>query len=243
GAFVIGTMLRLWGSAADWVASRIAFLISLPLLLICPILLTLDLGKPLDFWHMLFNANTGTPVFKTWSPMSLGAWALLVFGFFSFVMFLVALGEGDYLRSRALSRVGRLPTNVFGLVFMVIGSIFGIFIAAYTGVLLSVSNQPVWSDTWTLGGLFLASGLSGAAALIALLTRYRPLAAFSLVRLRVADGYFSLLELVLLIAFFVTVINAGSGARTIAIATAPLWALAIVGLAASLVGLRSEGRR
>ena len=92
GAFVIGTMLRLWGSAADWVTSRIAFLISLPLLLICPILLTLDLGKPLDFWHMLFNAGTGAPVFKTWSPMSLGAWALLVFGFFAFVMFLVALG-------------------------------------------------------------------------------------------------------------------------------------------------------
>src|SRR5438094_755735 len=108
GAFVIGTMLRLWGTAADWVASRIAFLISLPLLLICPILLTLDLGKPLDFWHMLFNAGTGAPVLKTWSPMSLGAWALLIFGFFSFVMFLVALGEGDYLRSRALSRVGRL---------------------------------------------------------------------------------------------------------------------------------------
>src|SRR5438093_1671244 len=147
GAFVIGTMLRLWGSAADWVSSRIAVLISLPLLLICPILLTLDLGKPLDFWHMLFNANTGAPVFKTWSPMSLGAWALLVFGFFSFGMFLVALGEGDYLRSRALSRVGRLPTNVFGLVFMVIWSIFALVIAAYPAVLLAVRIARVWIDT------------------------------------------------------------------------------------------------
>jgi formate-dependent nitrite reductase membrane component NrfD len=117
----------------------------------------------------------------------------------------------------------------------------GLFLASYTGVLLSVSNQPVWSDTWTLGGLFLASGLSGAAALVALLTRYRPEAVYSLVRLRLADGYFSLLELILLIAFFVTLVNAGTGARTIA--TAPLWVLALVGLAASLVGLRSEGRR
>src|SRR6266852_5648806 len=50
-----------------------------------------------------------------------------------------------------------------------------------------------------------------------------------------------LLELILLVAFFVTLVNAGTGARTIA--TAPLWLLALVGLAASLVGLRSEGRR
>src|SRR5436305_11566009 len=204
GAFVIGTMLRLRRCSADLFASRIAFLICLPLLLICPILLTLDLGKPLDFWHMLFDANTGTPVFKTWSPMSLGAWALLVFGFFSFVMFLVALGEGDYLRSRALSRVGRLPTNVFGLVFMVIGAIFGIFIAAYTGVLLAVSNQPVWSDTWTLGGLFLASGLSGAAAVIMLLSRREREATISHPKLVEADRYFIILELLLIALFLIT---------------------------------------
>ena len=130
----------------------------------------------------------------------------------------------------------RRARNVFAFI-----ALAGLFLASYTGVLLSVSNQPVWSDTWTLGGLFLASGLSGAAALIALLTRYRREAVYSLLRLRMADGYFSLLELILVMAFFVTVVNAGTGARTIA--TAPLWALALVGLAASLVGLRAEGRR
>src|SRR5436189_760975 len=210
GAFVIGTMLRLWGSAADWVTSRIAFLISLPLLLICPILLTLDLGKPLDFWHMLFNAGTGAPVFKTWSPMSLGAWALLVFGFFAFVMFLVALGEGGYVRSRALSRVGRLPTNVFGLVFMVIGAILGIFIAAYTGVLLAVSNQPVWSDTWTLGGLFLASGLSGSAALLLFLLRFRRSTDASAGPLIVSERLYAVLELALIVLLVITLIPAGT---------------------------------
>ncbi|TMD10761.1 MAG: polysulfide reductase, partial [Chloroflexi bacterium] len=30
GAFVIGTMLRLWGSPADKAASRLAFIISFP---------------------------------------------------------------------------------------------------------------------------------------------------------------------------------------------------------------------
>ena len=237
GAFVIGTMLRLWGSAADWVASRLAFLISLPLLLICPILLTLDLGKPLDFWHMLFNAGTGAPVFKTWSPMSLGAWALLVFGFFAFVMFLVALGEGGYVRSRALSRVGRLPTNVFGLVFMVIGAILGIFIAAYTGVLLAVSNQPVWSDTWTLGGLFLASGLSGAAATIMLLSRRQREATVTEPKLMEADRYFIILELILIAIFLITL--GGLVTKTLGGAWILLWLVVLVG---TLVPLLVEWR-
>src|SRR5438477_3497654 len=236
GAFVIGTMLRLWGNAADWVTSRIAFLISLPLLLICPILLTLDLGKPLDFWHMLFNAGTGAPVFKTWSPMSLGAWALLVFGFFAFVMFLVALGEGGYVRSRALSRVGRLPTNVFGIVFMVIGAILGLFVAAYTGVLLAVSNQPVWSDTWTLGGLFLASGLSGAAASILLLNRRRD-AAVTDGKLMEADRYFIILELVLIALFLITL--GGLVSKVLGGGWIILWLIVLIG---TLVPLVAEWR-
>jgi formate-dependent nitrite reductase membrane component NrfD len=204
GSFVIGTMLRLFGTAADWVASRLAFLISLPLLILCPILLTIDLGKPLDFWHMLVNTGPdGGLSFKIWSPMSLGAWGLLLFGIFSFVMFLVALGDGNYVRSTALERISRLPVSLAGMVFMVIGSILGIFIAAYTGVLLAVSNQPVWSDTWSLGALFLASGLSGAAATVMLFTPRHREAVVSHPKLVEADRYFIILELVLIVLFLV----------------------------------------
>jgi len=205
GAFVIGTMLRLWGSRADVAASHIAFLISFPLLIICPILLTLDLGQPLRFWHMLIaTGSEGGLVFKPYSPMSLGAWGLTIFGLFSFVMFLVALGEGDYLHSRPLASVGRAAASTVGLVVMVIGAIFALFVAAYTGVLLAVSNQPVWSDTWTLGGLFLASGLSGAAATMLLVTRNRREAAVSDVKLIEADRYFIILELILIVLFLIT---------------------------------------
>jgi formate-dependent nitrite reductase membrane component NrfD len=204
GAFVIGTMLRLWGRPADAAASRLAFIISFPLLLICPILLTLDLGQPLRFWHMLIDSASGTPVFKPWSPMSLGAWGLTLFGLFSFVMFLAAVGEGGYLRWRVLAGAGRVMNSVLGNVFMVIGAIFGFFVAAYTGVLLAVSNQPVWSDTWTLGGLFVASGLSGAAASILLLSRQRREAAATESKLMEADRYFIILELVLIALFLIT---------------------------------------
>ena len=238
GSYVIATLLRLSGDPRDEPAARIGFYASFLLILLCPVLLTADLGAGWwKFWHMLVNVTPGNAGlnFKYWSPMSVGVWLLLVFSIFTGLSAL-----GAWLADRR----GREGPPLFGplsVAFNLVGALAGLFLASYTGVLLSVSNQPVWSDTWTLGGLFLASGLSGAAALIALLTRYRREAVYSLLRLRMADGYFSLLELILVIAFFVTVVNAGTGARTIA--TAPLWALALVGLAASLVGLRAEGRR
>src|SRR2546429_6743362 len=74
GAFVIGTMLRLWGNAADWVTSRIAFLISLPLLLICPILLTLDLGKPLDSCTCRSTPAQGRPDSRPCQPCRSAPW-------------------------------------------------------------------------------------------------------------------------------------------------------------------------
>jgi hypothetical protein len=70
-------------------------------------------------------------------------------------------------------------------------------------VLLSVSNHRVWSDSWALGGLFLASGLSIAAAVLGLLSARRGEPATT-ARLWRADGWFLKLELGLLLVFFVT---------------------------------------
>ena len=233
GAFVIGTMLRLFGGRADFAASRLGFLISFPLLLICPILLTIDLGQPTRFWHMLVDSATGTPVFKPYSPMSLGVWGLTLFGLFSFVMFLGAIGEGGYLRWRVLAGAGRTMDSALGIVFMVIGAIFGLFVAAYTGVLLAVSNQPVWSDTWTLGGLFLASGLSGAAATILLLGRGRREAAVTDGKLMEADRYFIILELILIALFLITL--GGVVSKVLGGGWIILWLVVLIGTLVPLV--------
>jgi formate-dependent nitrite reductase membrane component NrfD len=236
GSYVIGTLLRLNADARDEPAARIAFYISIMATVVCPVLLTADLGSVswVRFWHMLINVTPGDTGlnFKYWSPMSVGAWALLVFGFFSFVSALDALWRDRQGR-------GLLPAGL-NRVFNVVGAIFGLFLGSYTGVLLSVSNQPVWSDTWALGGLFLASGLSGAAALITLLVRYRPESAFSLARLRLADGYFGILELALLIAFFITVAASGEAGRIVP--WFALWLVAVIGIGASIVGLRQPAR-
>ena len=229
GSYVLSTLLRLSGDPRDEPAARIGFYVSFIAVLVCPILLTADLGASWQrFWLMLIDVTPGQTGlnFKYWSPMSVGAWALLVFGFFATVS--------------ALDSWARALPMFLNRLFNVVGAVLGLFIASYTGVLLSVSNQPVWSDTWALGGLFLASGLSGAAALLALLIRNRPEASFSLGRLHQADGYFSVLELALIIVFFVTVGAAGTLGRVLPFL--PLWAIAVAGVAGSLVEARGHIR-
>ena len=229
GSYAVATLLRLSGDRRDEAAARIGFLIAGPVTAICPVLLTIDLGVSWDrFWHMLVNVTPGDSSlnFKYWSPMSVGVWALTVFGVFVAISFLDAWKPF-------------IPVAV-NRVFNVLGALVGIYVASYTGVLISVSNQPVWSDTWALGGLFLASGLSGSAALLALLIRNRADAAFSLGRLHEADGYFSALELALMIIFFITVGAAGTLSRELP--WLPLWAIAVVGIAGSLVEARGHMR-
>ncbi len=214
GSYVLATIMRLRGSPQDEPVTRIAFLIPLPLVAICAFFLTLDLGTPMRFWHMLIDTTPGGLGlnFKYWSPMSVGVWALSIFGVFALLSFL-----------EARRIIGRVPNAV-----AIAGSFVALYVASYTGVLLSVSNQPVWSDTWALGGLFLASGLSGSAALLTWLGHYANAAAQTETRLQRADGYFSLLELAFLIAFFVTIAAAGTLGRTFSGYWALLWILVLL---------------
>jgi formate-dependent nitrite reductase membrane component NrfD len=233
GAYVIGTLLRLFGSARDEGAARIAFLISFPTMVICPILLTLDLGHPVRFWHMLIDSRTFALNFKYWSPMSVGAWMLFIFGAFATVSFVEAATLRGSLRHPLAQRITGLLSGGFGRLFMVVGALFGLFITGYTGVLLSVSNQPIWSDTWTLGGLFLASGLSVAVASIALVSRMSRETADSEVKLIRADRVFIVLELLLIAALFVTL--GAMGGKLLFGRYLILWLLVLAGTIVPLV--------
>ncbi len=233
GSYAIGTLIRFVGAPADQRIARIAFIVSLLALIPCPIFLIVDLGSPLRFTNMLFNASDGGLSFKYWSPMSLGSWALLGFGLFSFVSFLGALGESAV---SALDPFTRLLRGSVGAVWNVIGSALGFFIAGYTGVLLAVSNQTVWSDSgWVLGGLFLASGLTGAAALLLILAdSRRDLDAGATVRLAIADRNFVALEAILLVLFVISVAIAGTLGKLLGV-WGLLWIVILLGLAAPFV--------
>lgn len=241
GLYALGAMLRLWGRPGDEAVARTAFLWAFPILAVCPILLTLDLGSPLRFYHMLVATTPGEggAIFHYWSPMSAGSWALLIYGVFAFISFLGAL-TGPAPAASVHSVQGGIAGG--GRLFTTIGGLFALFVASYTGVLLSVSNQPIWSDTWTLGGLFLASGLSGAAALLAAVARRD--AASTGARLHLADGYFALIELVWILLLFSTLSAAGTLPLMLRSPWPVLWLIVAIGLLpplAALVGRPAAG--
>jgi formate-dependent nitrite reductase membrane component NrfD len=226
GCYVLGTMLRFFGGKSDERAARVAFITAFPLIVICPVLLTVDLGQPLRFWHMVIDSASGGISFKYWSPMSVGVWGLGMYSFFAFVSFVESFST--FLRN--------LLRGVLGSLVMLLGAVFGLFVCAYTGVLLSVSSQPVWSDGWPLGGLFLASALSGAAALLLLLAaQNRGELAPSIAVLSQADRYFVVMEAVLVIVFLATVAVAGTLGRLFDEAGIVLWLIVLVGLATPLL--------
>jgi len=240
GSYAIGTLLRLVGTPADQRAARIAFIASFVALLPCPLFLIADLGQPLRFVNMLLDASGGGLSFKPWSPMSLGSWALLGFGLFSFVSFLGAVADSGW---RAADPIARVLRGTIGAVWNVIGTALGLFVCGYTGVLLAVSNQPVWSDGWPLGGVFLASSLTGAAALLLLLARSRrDVDAGTAVRLELADRNFVVLEVVVIAVFLVTVAVAGTIGKMSGVWLL-LWLVVILGLAAPFAFARVDSAR
>jgi hypothetical protein len=240
GSYALGTLLRLVGDPRDRSASQIAYVASFIALLPCPIFLIADLGQPIRFYHMLIDTSSGGLAFKPDSPMSLGSWALLFFGLFSFVSFLGALGERGTIRG--LAPVARAMQGLPATIWGVIGTGLGFFICGYTGVLLAVSNQAVWSDAgWALGGMFLASALTGSAALLLLFARSRrDVDADTTYRLETADRYFVILEAVLIALFLVTVAIAGTITKVLGVWIV-LWIVVVLGLAAPFLASRVRG--
>ena len=246
GCYFLATVMRYWGAPSDEPAARLGYYVALPAVAICPILLTLDLSHPLRFWHMLVNT---TPDefglnFNSGAPMSVGVWALLLASVFALVSFVDALVRDGKLRHPLARRLTALLEGTAGKAWHVAGSVVFIFIAAYTGVLLAVSNQPIWSDTWVLGGLFLASGLSGSAALLMLLTaRYRREAEASRGFLEIAERLFTMLELVLVAALVLTLIDDGTADDAFGMPWLLLWLVALAGTLPGLRGLVGDRLR
>jgi formate-dependent nitrite reductase membrane component NrfD len=109
----------------------------------------------------------------------------------------------------------------------VVGGLAGFFLAGYTGVLLSVTNRPVWADSTWLGLLFLLSAASTAAATLILLARRRSLADdLTVESLARFDKWVLVLELVVLVIFLISL---GSAIRAFMNAWGVVLLLFVVG--------------
>jgi len=205
GTYFLAVLIDLFGRVMDRPLGRLGHLVVFPIVIVCGLLLIVDLGRPERFWHMLVQSETWRPMFKAYSPMSIGAWGLLGFGFFAFLSFLGAIGDAE--RSRwPRFRVLR-PPRVLGTMVGIVGSIFALFIAGYTGVLLAVTNRPIWSDTPLLGLTFLVSSASTSAALLILLGWRRRWAATGVHVLARFDSLVLIFELIALVALVVSLGN------------------------------------
>lgn len=207
GAYFTAAIIELVGGEKDRPIARMGYYIAFPLSLVCALCLIMDLGVPTRFYHMVVYSKTFLPWPKWDSAVSVGAYALLFFGGFSFLSFIDALVE-----------TGRLPWAPFRekysgmprMIYSVLGGLNGFFLASYTGVLLAGGHIPMWSSNPMLGALFLASGASTGMATIALglaLTKTDLGEAWS--RLKQADMVAIVLEIILLVVFVVLLMTAG----------------------------------
>lgn len=233
GAFFLASLLLMFGGPQDRPIVHLGYYTAFVGAIISGALLTLDLTRPLRFWHMLIESNTGQPIFKAWSPMSVGAWGLLLFGFFAFLATVGSLAEEGRITWVPIRKASTVAfARPLAVLVGILGSLMGFFLAGYTGVLLSVTNRPLWADSNFVGALFLISATSTGAACLLLLARWRgsghPSSIHWLSRIdRGALG----LELLALIVFVVSL-------RTVLGSVAPAWlgawgavlALGVVGL-------------
>lgn len=167
GILFFSAVYTLQGKEKDYpAATRLApFLV--PVLLILGLTaLFIDLNHKPYFWRLYTTI-------KLQSPMSWGAWTLLLVTPLSIVW--AALNIRDIFpawdwKLPILKRVesfARQNIRPFAWILAVLSVILGI----YTGILFSAFNaRPLW-NTSILGPLFLASGLSSGAAVIVLLAR------------------------------------------------------------------------
>ena len=153
-ASVAGQLLG-WKDKAFFRASRYTVLIAM---ILSPVLLVLDLGRPERFMNML-------RILKLRSPMSTGSWALSVFGGLSGPVAVRQAAEDGLLGRGTLSRLVKalIPARLLSILALP----FALYVGAYTGLLLAATSISMWARNWFLmGPTFLASGISTGLSML-----------------------------------------------------------------------------
>jgi protein NrfD len=147
-------------------AVRLAPFLTPFLLVIGLLALFIDLRHKLFFWQLYTSI-------KLQSPMSWGAWTLMVVTPVSFIWCALHIRDlfprwdWKYKGLKDLESFLNRYKKYVAWIMLIYSLILGI----YTGILLSAFNaRPLW-NTSILGPLFLASGLSAGAAAILLLSK------------------------------------------------------------------------
>jgi protein NrfD len=160
GILAIAALYFIRGRENDYrTAVRLTPFLAPVFLVLGLIALFIDLRHKLFFWQLYTNI-------RLQSPMSWGAWTLMVITPVSFIWCALHIREifpswdWKYKWLKDIEAFFNRYKKVLAWVMLVYAIILGI----YTGILLSAFNaRPLWS-TSILGPLFLTSGLSAGAA-------------------------------------------------------------------------------
>ena len=166
GAYLVALLANLYSGGTQRNLLRLAVYTGVPLAIIGVLLLVIDLGTPIWFWHLFTS-------FLPVAVMSMGTWTLMAFLIIAFIMIILWVIEGDATR-----KPGKYSYNMVGAAQKISGFlswvnvIFAVLLITYPGVLLAATSQPIWSSTFLLPALFVASAASTGAALLILMAMF-----------------------------------------------------------------------
>src|ERR671916_1713973 len=159
GVHLFSTMAQLLGHK-DEALTRASRYTVLGTMMLSPVLLIWDLGRPERFYNML-------RILKLRSPMSTQSWSVFAFGTLSGLISARQAAEDGLLGAdNLLVRLVRLiPARALSILAVPVG----INVGSNTGNLISATSVPLWARNWLfMGPTFLASGLSTALSWLSL---------------------------------------------------------------------------
>jgi formate-dependent nitrite reductase membrane component NrfD len=162
GVHLFSTMAQLLGHKDEALTRASRYTLFLTMIL-SPILLIWDLGRPERFYNML-------RVLKLRSPMSTQSWSVFAFGNLGGLIAARQAAEDGLLgEDNLLVKLVRLiPARFLSLVALPVG----LNVGSNTGNLISATSVPIWARNWLfMGPTFLTSGLSTALSWLLLVLR------------------------------------------------------------------------
>ena len=142
--------------------ARTAILVAVVATIVSPILLIIDLGRPQRFINML-------RVFKPQSPMSMGAWILVLFSSCAVPAFIALELHARGYFSGPIDSTLRMIAGFL----LIAAALVGVLLATYTGVLIGATAIPAWFAHHVLLPIHFGTASLGSAAALLELLGYR----------------------------------------------------------------------
>lgn len=219
GAYFVAFLVNLLIGDKEDRLLKLSTYIGVPLVLLGVVAIIVDLGEPFRAWHMYIGLRpflwkvlpgVGAASYRAWppslvlypgSPMSLGGWVLVIFSVCGVALIALWLLES----AKSIGKLGGVIKLLTWVAF-----VFATLVMAYTGVVLSVSSMELWSTTFLLTPLFVASATgTGVGALLIGVRLTRPKESELMAQLRIVLVVLVLVQLALLAGFLIWLSVAG----------------------------------